>query len=78
MITEGRVPHDSLAERAADVYDLPGWTRAEGKLGHGVCSCGAASGELGTDAGRQRWFASHKNDEAKALAAIKNALGAER
>ena len=48
------------AARSADVYQLPGWTRAEGKQGHAVCSCGAASGVLGTDADRKRWYNDHK------------------
>lgn len=66
------------AKRSRDVYDLPGWTRAEGKVGHGVCSCGAASEELGTDAGRKRWFASHKRAEIKAWSGIVASLGGER
>lgn len=64
--------------KSQDVYNLPGWTRAEGKLGHGVCSCGASSDELGTDAGRKRWFDVHKNEVILAWTGIRDALRAER
>ena len=53
------------AKRSLDVYQLPGWTRANGWVGHAVCSCGEASGELGSDAARKRWFSEHKTDVIK-------------
>jgi hypothetical protein len=34
-----------------------------GRHGRGLCSCGAASEVLPTDAARKRWHAAHKDQE---------------
>lgn len=53
------------AVRPADVYNLPGWTRADDSEGHAVCSCGVSSGVLASDAARKRWFGEHKEEVRK-------------
>jgi len=36
------------------------WARSGSRVGLGVCSCGATSGELRTDSARKRWHQAHK------------------
>ena len=36
------------------------WVRSASRVGPGVCSCGATSGELRTDSARKRWHQDHK------------------
>ena len=66
------------AKRSLDVYNLPGWTRANGWVGHAVCSCGETSDVLDSDAARKRWHVTHKNEVIEALTGVKDALGAGR
>jgi hypothetical protein len=41
-----------------------------GPVGHGLCSCGAMSEQVGTTAARQRWHLKHKQEMGRKPGAV--------
>jgi len=49
-------------------------TRAPGRVGCGLCACGAASSRLPSDVGRRRWYRQHLDDLGIGPAAVTRAV----
>ena len=59
LLSEGK----PYVQYQGDEEDARSWHRVHGwpeNMGHGVCSCGAASEWLDSDAERKRWHRDHK------------------
>lgn len=65
LIWEG-APHE---KRANGTFSRrgPSWSGVGG-TGHGVCTCGASSGELASGAARKQWHREHKQQIREARA----------